>query len=151
MLDTLLLVPSLHCNASLHFTTLHYIYRHFTSSHLHFTTLQFALTHLHFISFYHYVFYRSIITAMVEDWTLATSKIGSEANFCCASWSRLLLGWQLEEFEIFRFCHIACQLQAPVSHVIDVAQAAMKYGTETNNLKLWLSVIIERIIRKVET
>ena len=41
MLDTLLLVPSLHCNTSLHFTTLHhttlhYTYRHFTSSHLHF-------------------------------------------------------------------------------------------------------------------
>jgi len=36
MLDTLLLVPSLHCNTSLHFTTLHqttlhYTYRHFTS------------------------------------------------------------------------------------------------------------------------
>jgi len=35
MLDTLLLVPSLHCNTSLHFTTLHhttlhYTYRHFT-------------------------------------------------------------------------------------------------------------------------
>jgi len=38
MLDTLLLGPSLHCNTSLHFTTLqpitlHYTYRHFTSSH----------------------------------------------------------------------------------------------------------------------
>jgi len=36
MLDTLLLVPSLHCNTSLHFTTLHqttlhYTYRHFYS------------------------------------------------------------------------------------------------------------------------
>jgi len=37
MLDTLLLVPSLHCNTSLHFTKLH-----FTSSHLHFTTLSFG-------------------------------------------------------------------------------------------------------------
>jgi len=50
MLDTLLLVPSLHRNTSLHFTTLnqttlHYTYRHFTSSHLHFTTLPFGLTH----------------------------------------------------------------------------------------------------------
>ena len=57
MLDTLLLVPSLHCNTSLHFTTLHpttlhYTYRHFTSSHLHFTTLSFGLTHSHFLSFY---------------------------------------------------------------------------------------------------
>ena len=37
MLDTLLLGPFLHCNISLHFTTLHpttlhYTYRHFTSS-----------------------------------------------------------------------------------------------------------------------
>ena len=44
MLDTLLLVPSLHCNTLLHLTTLHqttlhYTYRHFTSSYLHFTTL----------------------------------------------------------------------------------------------------------------
>jgi len=43
MLDTLLLVPSLHCNTSLHFTTLHpttlhYTCRHFTSSHLHFSS-----------------------------------------------------------------------------------------------------------------
>ena len=57
MLDTLLLVPSLHCNTSLHFTTLqqttlHYTYRHFTSSHLHFTTLPFGLTHLHFLPHY---------------------------------------------------------------------------------------------------
>ena len=57
MLDTLLLVPTLHCNTSLHFitlhqTTLHYTYRHFASSHLHFTTLSFGLTHLHFLSFY---------------------------------------------------------------------------------------------------
>ena len=57
MLDTLLLRPSLHCNTSLRFTTLHsttihYTYRHFTSSHLHFTTLSFGLTHLHFLSFY---------------------------------------------------------------------------------------------------
>ena len=57
MLDTLLLVPSLHCNTSLHFTTLHqttlhYTYRHFTSSHLHFITLSFGLTHLHFLSFF---------------------------------------------------------------------------------------------------
>ena len=42
MLDTLLLVPTLHCNTSLHFTTLHqttlhYTYRHFTFYHLHFT------------------------------------------------------------------------------------------------------------------
>ena len=58
MLDTLLLVPSLHCNTLLHFTTLHqtthhYTYRHFTSSHLHFTILPFGLTHLHFLSFYY--------------------------------------------------------------------------------------------------
>jgi len=57
MLDTLLLVPSLHCNTSIHFTTLHpttfhYAYRHSTSSHLHFTTLPCGLTHLHFLSFY---------------------------------------------------------------------------------------------------
>ena len=55
MLDTLLLVPSLHCNTLLHLTTLHqttlhYTYRHFTSSYLHFTTLPFGLTHLHFLS-----------------------------------------------------------------------------------------------------
>jgi len=48
MLDTLLLVPSLHCNTSLHFTTLHpnalhYNYRNFTSSHFHFTTFSFGL------------------------------------------------------------------------------------------------------------
>jgi len=41
--------------ATLHQTTLHYIYRHFTSSHLHFTTLSFGLTHLHFLMFYFYV------------------------------------------------------------------------------------------------
>jgi hypothetical protein len=57
MLDTLLLVPSQHCNTLLHLTTLHqtklhYTYRHFTSSHFHFTTLPFGLTHLHFLSFY---------------------------------------------------------------------------------------------------
>jgi len=57
MLGALLLVPSLHFNTSLHFTTLHpttlhYIYRHFTSFHLHFTTLSFGSTHLHFLSFY---------------------------------------------------------------------------------------------------
>jgi hypothetical protein len=57
MFDTLFLRPSLHCNTSLHFTTLHpttlpYTYRHFTSSHLHFTTLSFGLTHSHFLSFY---------------------------------------------------------------------------------------------------
>ena len=57
MLDTLLLVPSLHCNNLLHFTTLHqttlhYTYRHFTSSHLHFTSLPFGLTHPHFLSYY---------------------------------------------------------------------------------------------------
>jgi len=56
-LDTLLLVPPLHCNTSLHFTTLHqttlhYTYRHFISSHLHFTTLSFSLTI--------YISYRSI-------------------------------------------------------------------------------------------
>ena len=34
-----------------HFATLHYTYRHFTSSHLHFTTLSFGLTHLHFLLF----------------------------------------------------------------------------------------------------
>jgi len=44
MLDTLLLVPSVHCNTLLHLTTLHqttihYTYRHFTSSHLHFTKI----------------------------------------------------------------------------------------------------------------
>ena len=55
MLDTLLLVSSLHRNTSLHFTTLHpttlhYSYRHFTSSHLHFTILSFGLTHLHYYS-----------------------------------------------------------------------------------------------------
>jgi len=49
--DALLLVPPLHCNTSLHFTTLHpttlhYTYRQFTSSHLHFTTFSFGLTHL---------------------------------------------------------------------------------------------------------
>ena len=49
MLDTLLLVPSLHCNTLLHLTTRHCTYRHFTSSHLHFTTLPFGLTHLHFL------------------------------------------------------------------------------------------------------
>ena len=54
MLDTLLLLPSLHCNTLLHFTTLHqttlhYTYQHFTSSHLYFTTLPFGLTHLHFL------------------------------------------------------------------------------------------------------
>jgi hypothetical protein len=72
MFDTLLLIPSLHCNTPLHFTlhpttlrytsnfttlhptTLHYTYRHFTSSHLHFTTLSFSFTHLHFLSFYLY-------------------------------------------------------------------------------------------------
>jgi len=48
MLDTLLLVLSLHCNTSLHFTTLHqttlhHTYRHFTSFHLHFTNLSFGL------------------------------------------------------------------------------------------------------------
>jgi hypothetical protein len=47
MQGTLLLRPSLHCNTSLHFTTLHpttlhYTYRPFTSSHLHFTTLSFG-------------------------------------------------------------------------------------------------------------
>jgi len=57
MLDTLLLVLSLHCNTSLHFTTLHqttlhHTYRHFTSFHLHFTNLSFGLTHLHFLLFY---------------------------------------------------------------------------------------------------
>jgi len=61
MLDTLLLVPSLHCNTSLHFitlhqTTLHYTYRHLTSSHLHFTTLSFGLTHLHFLLFHKFSF-----------------------------------------------------------------------------------------------
>jgi len=54
ILDILLLVPSLHCNTSLHFitlhqSTLHYAYRNFISSHLHFTTLSFVLTHLHFL------------------------------------------------------------------------------------------------------
>jgi len=38
------------------------------------------------------------IAAIVEEWTFATSKIGSEGNFCCASWSWLILGWQLEKF-----------------------------------------------------
>jgi len=57
MLDTLLLVPSLHCNTLLHFTTLHpttlhCTYQHFTSSHLHFTTLSFGLTHLYFLPIY---------------------------------------------------------------------------------------------------
>ena len=41
MLDTLLLVPSLHCNTSLHFTTLHY-----TSLHL--STLHFLTFALHY-------------------------------------------------------------------------------------------------------
>jgi hypothetical protein len=62
------------------------------------------------------------ITVIVEEWTFATDKIGSEENFSCASCSRLILGWQLEEFEVFRFCLIACQLHAPVSHVTDVVQ-----------------------------
>jgi hypothetical protein len=66
MFDTLLLRPSLKCNAPLPFTTLHpttflytslhftlhYTYRHFTSSHLHFTAFSFSFTHLHFLSFY---------------------------------------------------------------------------------------------------
>jgi len=57
MLDTLLLVPSLHCNNSLHFTTLrpttlHYTDRHFTSSHEQVTTLSFGLTHLHSLPLY---------------------------------------------------------------------------------------------------
>jgi hypothetical protein len=56
MFDTLFLRPTLHCNISLHFTTLHpttlhYTYRHFTYSHLHFTSLSFPLTHSHFLSF----------------------------------------------------------------------------------------------------
>ena len=72
MLDTLLLVPSLHCNTSLNFTTLHqttlhYTYRHFTSSHLHFTTLPFGLTHLHFLSFnfpsHHQTRHSTVITS----------------------------------------------------------------------------------------
>jgi len=63
-LDTLILRPSLHCNTSLHFTTLHpatlhYTYRHSTSCHLHFTTLHHTspnytslhLSTLHFLSF----------------------------------------------------------------------------------------------------
>jgi hypothetical protein len=68
----------------------------------------------------------------IVEWTLAASKIWSEENFCCASWSKLLLGWQLEEFEIFRFCLIACQLHAPVSHVVDVVQAAyeIRHGNQ---------------------
>jgi len=37
---------------SLQLSTLHYTYRHFTSSHLHFNTLSFGLTHLHFLWFY---------------------------------------------------------------------------------------------------
>ena len=57
MLDILLLVPSLHCNTSVHLTTfhqttLHFTYRNFTSSHLPFTTLPFGLSHLHFLTFY---------------------------------------------------------------------------------------------------
>jgi hypothetical protein len=57
MSDTLLIRPSLHCNISLHFTTLHpttlhYTYRHFTSFYLHFTTISFGLTHLPFLSLY---------------------------------------------------------------------------------------------------
>jgi hypothetical protein len=56
MFDTLFLRPSLHCNTSLNFTTLHpttlhYTHRHFTSPHLHFTSLSFGLTHSHFLSF----------------------------------------------------------------------------------------------------
>jgi hypothetical protein len=47
MSDTLLHVPSLHCNTSQHFatlhqTTLHYTCRHFTSSHLNFTQRHFT-------------------------------------------------------------------------------------------------------------
>jgi len=34
---------------TLHPTILHYIYRHFTSTHLHFTTLSFGVTHCHFV------------------------------------------------------------------------------------------------------
>ena len=76
MLDTLLLGPSLHCNTSqrfntLHPTTLHYTYRHFTSSHLHFTTLSFVLTHLHFLSFYftshHYTQYSSHLQTYFQN------------------------------------------------------------------------------------
>ena len=57
ILDILLLVQSIHCNPSLNFTTLHpttlhCTFRHFTSSHLHFTTLLFVLTHLHFLPLY---------------------------------------------------------------------------------------------------
>jgi len=37
MSDTLLFVPSLHCNTSQHFATLHHTSPHFTT--LHFTTL----------------------------------------------------------------------------------------------------------------
>jgi hypothetical protein len=45
-------ITTLQHSATLHPTTLHYIYWHFTSSHLHFTTLSFSFTHLHFLSFY---------------------------------------------------------------------------------------------------
>jgi len=46
MFDTFLLRPSLHCNTSLHFTTLHPTTLHYTS--LHFTTLH--PTTLHYTS-----------------------------------------------------------------------------------------------------
>jgi len=56
MFDTLLLRPSLHCNTSLHFTTLHPTTLHYTSLHfttLHPTTLHYTYRHftqLHFTS-----------------------------------------------------------------------------------------------------
>ena len=62
--------PSLHCNTSLHFTTLlsttlHCTYRHITSFHSHFTILSFGFTHLHFLSFYFTSHHKTIHSAVL--------------------------------------------------------------------------------------
>jgi len=46
MSDTLLFVPSLHCNTSQHFATLHHTSPHYTSLHL--STLHFLSFALHY-------------------------------------------------------------------------------------------------------
>jgi len=136
MFDTLLLRPSLHWNTLLHFTTLHpttfhYIYRHFTSFHLHFTTLSFSFTH---VCICHDM--RRIVTSrFVKIWTYFTLRINISA-----SWTKINLTFKgkinIRAFRNFGNKNSSHDAQAPcqfcrslrLSSFTDISRDALKAG-----------------------
>jgi hypothetical protein len=114
MLDDLFLRPSLHCNTSQHFTTLHYTYRLFTSSDLHFTTLSFGLTLYDFLLYIPWWWLtRTAQTCSFLDYRSKVLCLGW-LLYCILYWhNRGDTHWYVRKSAVFR--SVNCQLVAIVS------------------------------------